>query len=157
MWAFANTWLRLLILSRFINKHGRHRQFLFLIGRFFLKSFPLKPLGQMNRNLVGSIYGRSSIEIANFGHYERFIWYFFCWESSIKSQNIEIRINLCRNSFTLVTSSQSMSSILYRGPGWPSGYGHLLLKSSHWGYSVPWYQVLPSCFYLSYYSTSINK
>jgi hypothetical protein len=25
------------------------------------KSFPLKPLGQMNRNLVGSIYGRSSI------------------------------------------------------------------------------------------------
>jgi hypothetical protein len=25
----------LLILSRFINKHGRHRQFLFLIGRFF--------------------------------------------------------------------------------------------------------------------------
>ena len=25
---------RLLILSRSINKHGRHRQFLFLIGRF---------------------------------------------------------------------------------------------------------------------------
>jgi hypothetical protein len=33
---------------------------------YFLKSFPLKPLGQMNRNLVGSIYGRSSIKIANF-------------------------------------------------------------------------------------------
>jgi hypothetical protein len=95
----------------------------------FFKSFPLKPLGQMNWNLVGSIYGRSSIEIAHFGHYERFIWYFFCWESSIKSQNIEIRINLSRTSFTLVTSSQSMSSILYRGPGWPSGYGHLLLNS----------------------------
>jgi hypothetical protein len=27
---------RLLILSRSINKHGHHRQFLFLIGRFFL-------------------------------------------------------------------------------------------------------------------------
>jgi hypothetical protein len=27
-------------------------------------SSPLKPLGQMNRNLVGSIYGRSSIKIA---------------------------------------------------------------------------------------------
>jgi hypothetical protein len=26
--------LRLLILSRSINKHGHHRQFLFLIGRF---------------------------------------------------------------------------------------------------------------------------
>jgi hypothetical protein len=45
---------RLLILSRSINKHGHHRQFLFLIGRF-LKTSPLKPLGQMNRNLVGSI------------------------------------------------------------------------------------------------------
>ena len=29
------------------------------------KSSPLKPLGQMNRNLVGSIYGRSSIKIAH--------------------------------------------------------------------------------------------
>jgi hypothetical protein len=27
---------------------------------------PLKPLGQMNRNLVGSIYGMSSMKIANF-------------------------------------------------------------------------------------------
>jgi hypothetical protein len=27
---------------------------------------PLKPLGQMNQNLVGSILGRSSINIANF-------------------------------------------------------------------------------------------
>jgi hypothetical protein len=32
---------------------------------YFKKSFPLKPLSQMNRNLVGSIYGRSSIKIAN--------------------------------------------------------------------------------------------
>jgi hypothetical protein len=31
----------------------------------FFKS-SLKPLGQMNRNLVGSIYGRSSIKIAHF-------------------------------------------------------------------------------------------
>jgi hypothetical protein len=30
------------------------------------KSSPLKPLGQMNRNLVGSIYGMSSIKIAHF-------------------------------------------------------------------------------------------
>ena len=47
-----------------VNKHGRHRQFLFLIG-WFLKIFSLKLLGQMNRNLVGSIYGRSSIKIAH--------------------------------------------------------------------------------------------
>jgi hypothetical protein len=32
----------------------------------FLKSSPQKPLGQTNWNLVGSIYGRSSIKIANF-------------------------------------------------------------------------------------------
>ena len=32
----------------------------------FFKSSPPKPLGQMNRNLVGSIYGRSSIKIAHF-------------------------------------------------------------------------------------------
>jgi hypothetical protein len=54
----------LLILSRSINKHGCHRQFLFLIGCFFYSS-PLKPLGQMNRNLVGSLYGRSSVKIAH--------------------------------------------------------------------------------------------
>ena len=56
--------LRLLISSRSINKHGHHSQFLFLIGRFLKTS--LKSLGQMNRNLVGSIYGRSSITIAHF-------------------------------------------------------------------------------------------
>ena len=32
----------------------------------FKKSSPLKPLGQMNRNLVGSIYGMSSLKIAYF-------------------------------------------------------------------------------------------
>jgi hypothetical protein len=33
---------------------------------YFKISSPLKPLSQMNWNLVGSIYGRSSIKIANF-------------------------------------------------------------------------------------------
>jgi hypothetical protein len=37
--------LRLLILSRSINKHGHHRPFLFLIGRF-KKFSPLKLHGQ---------------------------------------------------------------------------------------------------------------
>ena len=32
----------------------------------FFKSSPLKLLGQMNRNLIESIYGRSSIKIAHF-------------------------------------------------------------------------------------------
>jgi hypothetical protein len=56
---------RLRISFRTVNKHGRHRQFLFLIGRFLKKS-PLKPHGQMNRNLVVSSYGRSSVKITHF-------------------------------------------------------------------------------------------
>jgi hypothetical protein len=31
-----------------------------------IEYFPLKPLGQMNQNLVGSIYGKSSIKSAHF-------------------------------------------------------------------------------------------
>ena len=45
------------------------------------KSFPLKPLGQMILNLVGSIYGRSSIKIAHsvpirykHGHHRQFLF-----------------------------------------------------------------------------------
>jgi hypothetical protein len=61
---YGNVLYRLLISYRFVNIHGHHRQFLFLIGRF-LKISPLKPLCQMNQNLVGSIYGRSVIKIAH--------------------------------------------------------------------------------------------
>ena len=45
------------------HKHGCHRQFLFLIGQFLKKSLLLKPFEQININLVGSIYGRSSIKM----------------------------------------------------------------------------------------------
>jgi hypothetical protein len=37
-----------------------------LLGASGLDSSPLKPFGQMNRNLVESIYGKSSVTIANF-------------------------------------------------------------------------------------------
>jgi hypothetical protein len=57
--------LRLHISSRSAKKHGRHRQFLFMIGWFLKKNSPLKLLDQMNRNLVGSIYGRFSKKIAH--------------------------------------------------------------------------------------------
>jgi hypothetical protein len=42
-------------------KHRHHRQFLFLIDQFLKKSFTLTQLGQIDLNLVGSIYGRSSM------------------------------------------------------------------------------------------------
>jgi hypothetical protein len=37
----------------------------FLLPDFFKNSFPLKPFGQMYRNLVGNIYGKSSVAIAH--------------------------------------------------------------------------------------------
>jgi hypothetical protein len=40
----------------------------------FSSETPLKLLGQMNRNLVGSIYGRSSIKIAHFVSIRLQIW-----------------------------------------------------------------------------------
>jgi hypothetical protein len=51
---------------RFIWPSGfRGEDFLEILADF-KKSSPLKLLGQMNRNLVGSIYGRSSMKIAHF-------------------------------------------------------------------------------------------
>jgi hypothetical protein len=47
---------------RFIWPSGYRGEDFLLISK---QSFPLKLLGQMNRNFVGSIYGRSSIKIAN--------------------------------------------------------------------------------------------
>jgi hypothetical protein len=57
--------LRLHISSRSVNKHGRQT---ILVSDWFIskQSSPLKPLCQMNRNLVGYIYGGSSIMIAHF-------------------------------------------------------------------------------------------
>jgi hypothetical protein len=48
-----------------VNKHGHHA-ILVSDWSIFVNSSPLKPIGQMNRNLVRSIYGRSAIKIAHF-------------------------------------------------------------------------------------------
>jgi hypothetical protein len=48
---------------RFIWRSGfRGKDFCFWLANF-KRSSPLKPLGQMNWNVVGSIYGRSSIKL----------------------------------------------------------------------------------------------
>jgi hypothetical protein len=62
---YGRSSVKLLISSQSVNKHGHHRLLLFLIGWFLKNSSPLKPFSQMKRNLVGSIYGRSSIKIAH--------------------------------------------------------------------------------------------
>ena len=56
------------------NKHGRHRQFLILIGRGLQKSSSLKPLGQMEPNLTESIYGRSFMKFVHFVLIGRQTW-----------------------------------------------------------------------------------
>jgi hypothetical protein len=48
---------------RFFQKSTNQKQELHVVAMIVS---PLKPLGQMNRNLVGSIYGMSSMKIAHF-------------------------------------------------------------------------------------------
>ena len=44
------------------------------VNFYTYESSPLKPFGQMNHNLVGSIYGRSSMEIAHLVMIRYQIW-----------------------------------------------------------------------------------
>ena len=49
-------WPAIKISFRYVNKHGHHMQFLFLVGQFLKQNSTLKPLGQINQHLVGIIY-----------------------------------------------------------------------------------------------------
>jgi hypothetical protein len=86
---------------------------------------PLKPLGQMNRNLVGSIYGRSPVKIAHFVSI-RLQTYHRCFFPSFGSlgkavseetifRNRPIRNNNCLWRPCLLMDQDEMSN-LYRGP-----------------------------------------
>jgi hypothetical protein len=66
----------LLISSWSFNKHSCHRQFLFLVG-WFLKNLLLWNSGQMNQNLVGSIYGKLLISyrsVYKHGRHRQFLF-----------------------------------------------------------------------------------
>jgi hypothetical protein len=60
------------VAAMFVNGSGQNYSSFILFKNAVIsiqilnKSSPLKPLDQMNRNLVGSIYGRSSVNIAHF-------------------------------------------------------------------------------------------
>jgi hypothetical protein len=73
-----------------------------------LDSSPLKPFGQMNRNLVRSIYGRFSIKIDHF----------FRGEESNKSSNQKQESPVAAS---FVTNRDGMSN-LYRGPPIDASY-----------------------------------
>jgi hypothetical protein len=66
------------------------------------KSFPLKPLSQMNRNVVGSIYGRFSLKIAHFVPIRLQIWppqaiLVSDWSISKKSSPLKLLGQMNRN------------------------------------------------------------
>ena len=66
----------MLISSRSIYKHGHHRQFLFLIGRF-LKFFSSETAWPNKRNLVGR-FGLWLFN-ATFNNFSVISWQSFCW------------------------------------------------------------------------------
>jgi hypothetical protein len=78
----------------------------------FLNSSPLKPLGQMNRNLVGCIYGRSSIKFAHFPSFGS-IGQTVSEEKNLKNQPITNKRHLWQPCSW--TNRDEMSS-LYGGP-----------------------------------------
>ena len=68
----------------------------------FFKSSPPKLLGQMNQNLVGSIYGRSSIQIAHFVPISYLTWspqaiLVSDWSISKKSSPLKLPSQINRN------------------------------------------------------------
>jgi hypothetical protein len=72
----------------------------------FKKSSFLKPLGQMNRNLVASIYGISSIEDFTMMLPTKFQ---FIWESSFRGEDLlEINQSETRMAYRLLISSPSV-------------------------------------------------
>jgi hypothetical protein len=56
------------------NKHGHQEQFFFFDWLLLKKSSPLKLLGQMEPNLTGSIYVRSSIKFLRFVPFGQQTW-----------------------------------------------------------------------------------
>jgi hypothetical protein len=78
---YGRSSIKLFILSRFVNKHGHHRQLLFLIGRFLKKIFSSETTWPNEQNLVGSIYERY---FGSFGH-------------SVSEENIFLEITRNKN------------------------------------------------------------
>ena len=112
----------------------------FWLTDFFKSS--LKPLGQMNRNLVGSIYGRSSVKIAHF---------------------VPIRWQIWPSKATLVSdwliffnsSLKPLSQINWNLEGSIYGRSSINIKSAHF-VPIHWQTWLPQANLVSDWSISKN-
>jgi hypothetical protein len=56
------------VAAMFVNGSRRNEQTILVSDWLISKKSPLKPLIQLNRNLVGSIYGRFPIKIVGASH-----------------------------------------------------------------------------------------
>jgi hypothetical protein len=100
------------------NKHSRHMPFFFLIG-WFLKKSSLKPLSQMNWNLVEGMYGKSSIKMLISSRFvnKRFLLSFGSTGKAVLGKifrNRPIWNKNCLWQQCLLTNCDEMSN-LYRG------------------------------------------
>jgi hypothetical protein len=111
----------------------------------FFKSSPLKLLGQMNQNLVGSFYGMSSMKIAHFVAIRWQTWppqailvsdwpifknlllwnRLAKWTETYRPRNPPIRNKNCMWWPCLLTNRDEMSN-LYRGPPIDASYQDLV-------------------------------
>ena len=83
---------RVHILLWSITKHGHLQAILVSEWPFFLKSPPLKPLGQINRNMAGIIYGMSSMNTRSVNKHGQHRQFLFLIGRYIKKQSSPLKL-----------------------------------------------------------------
>jgi hypothetical protein len=110
----------------------------------FLKSSPLKLLGQMNWNLVGSIYGRSSIKIAHFWpqvcpiRNKKCLWWSCLLMDRDEMSNLYRRPSIDASYQISVHLSKRFQSKFGRKHPWKVFSSHPLINMAATGHSCFW-------------------